>query len=194
HFQPHFHIPLQSGDDFVLGKMRRRYRKEVYKDRVTYIKRMLPHACIGADVIVGFPAEDEQGFNNTVQFIEDLPLSYLHVFTYSERPETIAVKQVDQHLYQPVPKGERSRRNKVLRLLSDKKRSAFYTSHKGQTRPVLWEKSKKQDRMLGFTDNYIKVERPFDSTRAHTIDNVRLGTLLPSGCMSIEETDYISLI
>ena len=194
HFQPHFHIPLQSGDDFVLGKMRRRYRKEVYKDRVAYIKRMLPHACIGADVIVGFPAEDEQRFNNTVQFIESLPISYLHVFTYSERPDTIAVEHVDQDLYQPVPKSERSRRNKVLRLLSDKKRAAFYSSHKGQTRPVFWEKSKKQDMMHGFTDNYIKVERPFNSSLTDTTEDVRLGNLLPSGFMSVEETDYISLI
>ena len=194
HFQPHFHIPLQSGDDTVLGKMRRRYKRVVYKDRVSYIKKMLPHACIGADVIVGFPAEDQERFTNTVQFIETLPISYLHVFTYSERPDTVAVDHVEQNHYQPVPKSERSRRNKTLRLLSDKKKAAFYRAHRGQTRPVFWEASQKGENMYGFTDNYIKVERPFDPERVHTVEEIKLGDLLPSGFMSPAESEYISLI
>ena len=194
HFQPHFHIPLQSGDDTVLGKMRRRYRSDVYKERVTYIKSMLPHACIGADVIVGFPAENQDRFNNTVQFINELPISYLHVFTYSERPDTVAVDHIEQDVYKPIPKQERSKRNKTLRLLSEKKRTHFYKAHQGQTRPVYWEGSKKGDKMNGFTDNYIKVEREFDANRVHTIEHVKLGQLLPSGFISPTENEYISLI
>ena len=193
-FQPHFHIPMQSGDDFVLGKMRRRYKRDVYQDRVSYIKNLLPHACIGADVIVGFPAETHERFQNTVHFIKDLPISYLHVFTYSERPDTTIVEQLSQDVFQPVPKNERSKRNKTLRLLSDKKKAAFYLAHKGQTRPVFWERSNKGDKMFGFTDNYIKVEQTFDPKLVHTIQDARLGNLLPSGCLSIVEREYISLI
>ena len=193
-FQPHFHIPLQSGNDYVLGKMRRRYKRDLYKGRITYIKKLLPHACIGADVIVGFPAECKDRFTDTVQFIDGLPISYLHVFTYSERPDTKAAHQLEENVFDPIPKAERSKRNRLLRLLSDKKKTAFYLKFKGQTRPVFWEGSSKQDRMFGFTDNYIKVERPYAPHLAHTIQDVRLGNILPSGSMSIEENDYISLI
>ncbi|HET6569798.1 MAG TPA: tRNA (N(6)-L-threonylcarbamoyladenosine(37)-C(2))-methylthiotransferase MtaB, partial [Rhodothermales bacterium] len=137
-FQPHFHVPLQSGDDHVLGKMRRRYRRDLYVDRVATIKEKMPHACIGVDVIVGFPAETKERFENTYRFLTDLPISYLHVFTYSERPDTVAVDKRDDMGGAPIPRQERSRRNRMLRILSEKKRHAFYAAHQGEVRPVLW--------------------------------------------------------
>ena len=195
HFQPHFHIPLQSGDDYVLGKMRRRYRRHVYEERVAYIINRMPHACIGADVIVGFPAETQDRFENTFKFIQELPVSYLHVFTYSERPDTHAVLRLENKDFEPVPKPERSVRNKKLRILSEKKRAAFYTHHLGQERLVFWENSNKNGKMNGFTDNYIKVERTFDEARAHTIERVYLDSILPSGHVSARsEDEFISLL
>lgn len=179
-FQPHFHVPLQSGDNHVLGKMRRRYRREVFADRVNTIKHLIPHACVGADVIVGFPAENEARFDETVCFIEDLPLSYLHVFTYSERANTVAVTELEK-IGEPVPKAERSRRNHVLRLLSEKKRHEFYRKHIGTVRPVLWEGAEKNGVMYGFTDNYIKVQRPADSAYEGVIENVFLDSFAPDG-------------
>lgn len=199
-FQPHVHIPLQSGSDEVLAKMRRRYRSDVYRDRVTRIKTLMPHACIGADVIVGFPAESDAHFQRTVDFIEDLPVSYLHVFTYSERPNTTAVDHIERVGGMPVPKQERSRRNRVLRVLSDKKRRTFYDQHIGQTRLVYWESSRRngnngvKDVMHGFTDNYIKVERPFDESRVHTIEDVYLDHIGPSGHMGLASDAFISLL
>src|SRR5690554_5371242 len=179
-FQPHFHVPLQSGDNHVLGKMRRRYRREVFADRVNTIKHLIPHACVGADVIVGFPAENEARFDETVRFIEDLPLSYLHVFTYSERANTVAVTELEK-IGEPVPKAERSRRNHVLRLLSEKKRHEFYRKHIGTVRPVLWEGAEKNGVMYGFTDNYIRVQRPADSAYEGVIENVFLDSFAPDG-------------
>ena len=193
-FQPHFHIPLQSGDNFILGKMRRRYKREIYTDRVARIKTRMPHACIGADVIVGFPGETDVHFETTFNFIADLPISYLHVFTYSERPDTVAVELMDEGSLSPVHKSIRSQRNKKLRLLSKKKRTAFYRVHLGQERPVFWENGQKKDKMYGFTDNYIKVEAPYNATRVHTIEPIVLRDLLPSGHVGTSEQEFIPLL
>lgn len=186
-FQPHFHLPLQSGDDAVLGKMRRRYRRDVYTHRVGRILERLPGAAIGVDVIVGFPAEGTAEFENTRQYIADLPVSYLHVFTYSERPDTVAVDQIARVGGTPIPPGERSRRNRELRLLSTRKTEAFYRAHVGSHRPVLWEGAEHAGRMHGFTDNYVKVSRPFDETRIGTIDDVSLSHLADDGTVAADE-------
>ena len=154
-FVPHFHMPLQSGSDTILKAMRRRYKTELYKDRIDFIKLLMPDCCIGVDVIVGFPGETEERFLETVAFLESLDISYLHVFTYSERENTAAYEMEGV-----VPVAERKRRNKVLRALSDKKRQAFYAGQLGMARPVLIEKSKHQGLMTGYTDNYVKVELP----------------------------------
>ena len=193
-FQPHFHIPLQSGDNEVLGKMRRRYRREVYTSRVERIKQLMPDACIGVDVIVGYPAETPDRFENTFNYLHDLPISYLHVFTYSERPNTVAVAQLDTDNLKPVPKSERSRRNKRLRLLSEKKRLAFYQQHLGESRPVFWEDAQKDGSMQGFTDNYIRVVRPCDAARVHTIETVCLDSITENGHVRIQNDAFVSLI
>ena len=193
-FMPHFHIPLQSGDDIVLAKMRRRYRRQVYSDRVAYIKKAMPDACIGVDVIVGFPAETQERFENTAAFINDLPVSYLHVFTYSERPQTVAVDRLEE-LGGPVPMQERSRRNKRLRLLSEKKRSAFYREHAGSSRPVLWENEVKDDLMFGYTDNYIRVGQPSETALVNTITSVQLGRQMPGAYVEATQQDsFISIL
>ncbi len=193
-FQPHFHIPLQSGDDDVLGTMRRRYRRAVYADRVARILDLMPDACIGVDVIVGFPTETEERFENTYQFLHALPVAYLHAFTYSERPNTTAVDQLDQMGGAPVPKPERSRRNRMLRILSQKKQHAFYRRHLGDTRPVLWESTEKDGVMYGFTDNYVKVQRPFDPARVGTIEEVRLGSMADEGTVVAEDAAFVSIL
>jgi len=172
-FVPHFHIPLQSGDDAVLGAMRRRYRRHVYASRVSRIIETMPEACIGVDVIVGHPGETETHFANTARFLEDLPVAYLHVFTFSERPGTVAAVTKS---FERAPKSVRSARNKVLRKLSRKKQTAFVDNHLGSTRPVLWERAKSGHHMFGFTDNYIRVRRHFDPDRVGTIENVHLAT------------------
>jgi len=193
-FQPHFHVPLQSGDDDVLGKMRRRYRSALYADRVARIKECMPHACIGADVIVGFPAETEARFANTFSFLHELPVSYLHVFTYSERPHTAAVDRLDDMGGTAVPKPERGRRNKKLRILSEKKRQAFYRDHLGTSRPVLWESTEKGGLMYGFTDNYVKLQRPFSADLVGVIEEVRLGAPAPDGTVTAEDAAFLSLL
>jgi threonylcarbamoyladenosine tRNA methylthiotransferase MtaB len=152
-FVPHFHMPLQSGSNAILKMMRRRYRKELYRDRVDRIKTWMPHACIGVDVIVGFPGECNDLFNETATFLADLDVSYLHVFTYSERQNTLAATFSER-----VPMNERRMRNQILRQLSTKKKQAFYRNHMGQVRPVLLEEDKRPGYLSGFTDNYIKVE------------------------------------
>ena len=193
-FQPHFHIPLQSGDDDVLGTMRRRYRRARYTDRLERITRLMPDACIGVDVIVGFPTETEARFDNTYQFLSELPVAYLHAFTYSERPNTPAVDQLDKMGGTPVPKAERSRRNRMLRMLSQKKQHAFYRRHLGTVRPVLWESTEKNGVMYGFTDNYIKVQRPYDAARVGTIEPVRLGSFAEDGTVTAEDAAFVSLL
>jgi len=169
HFMPHFHIPLQSGSNKILALMRRRYLRELYADRVARIKTLMPHASIGADVIVGFPGETEEDFWETVHFLHDLEISYLHVFTYSERENTRAldIKPV-------VPMGVRNERNKILRNLSFQKSQYFANLHAGQTRKVLFERSRDKTLMEGFTDNYIKVTAPYQEQRVNRIVDWRI--------------------
>ncbi|NBC18389.1 MAG: tRNA (N(6)-L-threonylcarbamoyladenosine(37)-C(2))-methylthiotransferase MtaB, partial [Bacteroidetes bacterium] len=192
-FVPHFHIPLQSGDDDVLGAMRRRYRRHVYADRVERIRQRMPDACIGVDVIVGFPAEDEARFENTYRFLNDLPISYLHVFTYSERPDTVAVEHLDRIDGERVPRAERSRRNKMLRVLSQKKQHAFYRAHQDTVRPVLWEGGDHGGVMYGYTDNYIRVQRPSDPALDGQIEEVRLGPFAENGTLLAEDPAFVPI-
>lgn len=169
-FVPHFHIPLQSGNDKILKAMRRRYQRDLYKKRVEWIKAKMPHCCIGVDVIVGFPGESEEDFMDTYHFLNDLDISYLHVFTYSERANTPAIEMSD-----PVPMEIRRQRNEMLRILSHKKRMAFTNPFIGSVRPVLFEHSKEKGMMSGFTDNYIKVTLPEDLKMINQIADVTLG-------------------
>ena len=162
-FMPHFHIPLQSGSNRVLSLMRRRYRKELYKDRIEHIKNVIPHCSIGVDVIVGFPGETEEAFQETYRFLQSLDISYLHVFTYSERPNTHALE-----LSPVVPVQTRNERNKMLRNLSYKKSNAFAERHAGQTRKVLFE-GEKNGMLEGYTDNYIRVMTPFRKEWEHQV-------------------------
>lgn len=165
-FAPHFHVPLQSGNDKQLAAMRRRYRRQLYADRVAYIKQLMPHCCIGVDLIVGFPGETEEDFLETYRFVQELDVSYFHVFTYSERPNTPAADMPN-----PVPLQERRRRNEMLSILSEKKRRYFYEQQLGQVRPVLLEKSKVEGQLSGFTDNYVKVAVALeDSWVNHVVD------------------------
>ncbi len=155
-FMPHFHIPLQSGNDEMLGLMRRRYKRELYADRVAHIKNVMPDACIGVDVIVGFPSESDIHFSDTTNFLEQLDISYLHVFTYSERADTKAL-----HIKPIVPLSVRHQRNKILRSLSYDKMQAFTAQHAGSTRPVLFEQENKAGCIEGYTDNYIRVSAAY---------------------------------
>ena len=173
-FVPHFHMPLQSGNNKQLKMMRRRYKRELYADRVAYIKQQMPHCCIGVDVIVGFPGETEEDFLETYRFINELDISYLHVFTYSERPNTPADEMKDV-----VPIEERRRRNEMLRILSEKKRRHFYSQFIGQTREVLFEASKDKTKCSGFTDNYIRIEIPFDETCPERSRRSLINTIAP---------------
>jgi threonylcarbamoyladenosine tRNA methylthiotransferase MtaB len=196
-FVPHFHIPLQSGDDEVLGKMRRRYKRQRYVDRVNRIKTVMPHACIGVDVIVGFPDETDEQFMNTFAFLEELPISYLHVFTYSERPDTVAVDLVEAGTAAPVPKPVRGNRNAALRRLSEAKRLAFYTSQLGAERRVLWEDSRRNSGtgiMHGFTDNYVKVERENDPSMVNQTETIRLIELTDTASVRAEPASFVSLL
>jgi threonylcarbamoyladenosine tRNA methylthiotransferase MtaB len=157
-FMPHFHIPLQSGNDEILSKMKRRYKRDLYSERVAKIKQLMPHCCIGVDVIVGFPGETETHFLDTYNFINKLDVSYLHVFTYSERDNTEAIT-----LDGKVDYAERKRRNKQLRTLSAKKLHAFYEANLNKEFTVLFEHENKHENMFGFTENYIKISHPFDA-------------------------------
>ena len=156
HFMPHFHIPLQSGSNNTLAAMRRRYKKELYAEKIGLIKLLMPHCCIGVDVIVGFPGETDEDFLETVNFLKELDISYLHVFTYSERDNTHALT-----IAPVVPMQTRNERNKILRKLSDEKMQSFTQQHIGQTRKVLFEHVNKNGMMEGYADNYIKVATPF---------------------------------
>jgi threonylcarbamoyladenosine tRNA methylthiotransferase MtaB len=157
-FMPHFHIPLQSGSNAVLSLMRRRYKRELYAERVKLIKNLMPHCAIGVDVIVGFPGETDEHFQETVAFLENLDISYLHVFTYSERDNTKALE-----IKPIVPINIRHQRNKILRQLSYHKMEAFTALHSGQQRKVLFEGNVKTGMMEGYTDNYIKISMPFNA-------------------------------
>lgn len=168
-FMPHFHIPLQSGSNKVLSAMRRRYKRELYSDRVKLIKTLMPHCAIGVDVIVGFPGETDEEFRETVEFLHDLDVSYLHVFTYSERDNTHALG-----LGPVVPMQQRHERNKILRNLSYRKMQLFTEQHAGQTRKVLFEGHEKNGMMEGYTDNYIRITAPFDAKIVNTIQPWRI--------------------
>lgn len=175
-FVPHFHIPLQSGSDNILKKMRRRYLSDLYENRVRKIKSLMPHCCIGVDVIVGFPGETEEEFNTTLQFLESLPISYLHVFTYSERDNTEAASMAGA-----VPMRERQNRNLILRKLSEQKKNEFYAQHIGHHRWVLLEEEKHGENMTGFTDNYIKVKLPYNPLIVNQIKQLKLSEISADG-------------
>ena len=167
-FVPHFHIPLQSGSNFLLKKMRRKYNTDLYSYRIKLIKKLMPHACIGVDVIVGFPGETEEEFNKTIDYIKSLPVSYLHVFTYSERANTNAPK-----MNEIVPMEIRRKRSKQLRILSLKLKLQFYNENIGYMGKVLFE-SKEDNFLIGFTENYLKVKIPFKPKMINTIQEVRI--------------------
>lgn len=168
-FQPHFHVPLQSGDDQVLGAMRRRYRRQVFAERVARIHQAMEHAAVGADMIVGFPGETPEQFENTARFVEELPLSYLHVFSYSERPGTPSAS-LDAPAVDP---RERSRRNRVLTLLSSRLHHSFAVRHSGTRRDVLWE-APSNGTITGFTDNYLRVRSSSDAFARGDISTITL--------------------
>ncbi len=180
-FAPHFHMPLQSGNNKQLKEMRRRYRRELYAERVAQIKSLMPHCCIGVDVIAGFPGETEEDFLESYRFIQELDISYLHVFTYSERPNTPAFSMDGV-----VPMAERRRRNEMLNILSEKKRRHFYEQQLGQTRPVLFERSKEEGMIAGFTDNYVKIQAPLDAAWVNHVVPVELTNLSPEGTVHIQ--------
>lgn len=185
-FVPHFHIPLQSGSDNILKKMRRRYLTALYREKVSRIKSAMPHACIGVDVIVGFPGETDEDFLNTYNFLNEIDISYLHVFTYSERDNTLAADMENS-----VPLAVRKERNKKLRILSEKKLRHFYESQKGSLQRVLFESDNKSGWMHGFTRNYVKVRIPFDAALINTEMDCRLENISDDGSMDITIEDYI---
>ena len=180
-FVPHFHIPLQSGSNLVLKNMRRRYMRELYEERVAVIKQQMPDACIGVDVIVGFPGETEALFLETFNFLNTLDISYLHVFTYSERPNTLAAS-----MQNAVPKTIRTKRSKLLRGLSVKKRRAFYESQLGSIRTVLFEGENKSGYIHGFTENYVKVKMPWNPTLVNTLHEIELTKIDGDGLVRFE--------
>jgi threonylcarbamoyladenosine tRNA methylthiotransferase MtaB len=177
-FMPHFHIPLQSGSNRILKLMRRKYLRELYAERVAHIKNVMPHCCIGVDVIVGFPAETDEDFLETYNFLKELDISYLHVFTYSERANTRALK-----IEGFVPMDVRKERNKMLRILSEKKKQLFYLQHEQTVRTALWEAEHDNGIMYGFTDNYIKVSTPFNEDLINNIQTVQLKNVSSQGVM-----------
>lgn len=180
-FVPHFHIPLQSGSDRILQAMRRRYRSDLYRERVEKIKELMPDACIGVDVITGFPGETDEEFQVTYDFLKDLPVSYLHAFTYSERANTTAIR-----LEEAVPKEVRYERTKMLRVLSHKKKKAFYQEQIGTTREILVEAEEDAGMMNGFTENYVKVKIPFDESLINTVKTVKLTAIDRDGLVKVE--------
>jgi len=180
-FVPHFHIPLQSGSDTLLKKMKRRYMSGLYVDRVTQIKQVMPNACIGVDVIVGFPGETDALFLETYNFLTELDISYLHVFTYSERDNTPAAEMDGA-----VPLKVRKKRSKMLRGLSAKKRRAFYESQLGNTLEVLFEGENKEGYIHGFTENYVKVKMPWDPSYVNTLHRVTLSEIDEDGLVRFE--------
>ena len=180
-FVPHFHIPLQSGSNEILKKMKRRYLRELYVSRVAKIREVMPDACIGVDVIVGFPGETDEHFLETYYFLNDLDISYLHVFTYSERDNTEAVLMDGV-----VPDAVRAKRSKMLRGLSAKKRNAFYASQLGKEKTVLFESDNKQGYIHGFTENYVKVKAPWDPSLVNTLHKVKLTKIDADGMVRFE--------
>jgi len=183
-FVPHFHIPLQSGSDHVLKQMRRRYDTELYADRIKHIKQEMPNACIGVDVIVGYPGETEAEFLKTYDFLNGLDISYLHVFSYSERDNTTAVR-VTENI---VSKEDRAKRSKMLHILSDKKKRAFYETQVGKSGTVLWEAEEDGGMMHGFTENYIKVKTAFDADKVNSFEQVMFNEIDRDGVMKVAVT------
>ncbi len=170
HFAPHFHIPLQSGNNDVLKIMHRRYTRELFEERVRHIKRVMPQAFIGVDCMVGVRGETKAYFDDYVAFIEQLPVSQLHVFTYSERAHT---RMLEMEL-EIVPMAERHRRSKILHTISEQKLADFYASRKGEKAIVLWESKHEGDQMSGFTENYIKVSRPYKKEKVNTFEEITI--------------------
>jgi threonylcarbamoyladenosine tRNA methylthiotransferase MtaB len=185
-FVPHFHIPLQSGSNEILGKMKRRYQREVYTDRVTNIRQVMPHACIGVDVIVGFPGETDEHFLETYNFLNEMDISYLHVFTYSERDNTEAATMEGV-----VAMNVRNKRSKMLRGLSVKKRRAFYENQIGTNRTVLFESENKEGYIHGFTENYVKVKTPWNPELVNTLHKINLTKIDEDGSVRIEFLNYV---
>ncbi|MBP5515997.1 MAG: tRNA (N(6)-L-threonylcarbamoyladenosine(37)-C(2))-methylthiotransferase MtaB [Bacteroidales bacterium] len=174
HFLPHFHIPLQAGSDKVLSMMHRRYNTAFYASLLAKIKTLMPDACIAADIMAGFNGETDEEFDKVLEFIESLPISYLHVFTFSERPNTAALRmegRIDIH--------HRREHSRILQTVSDRKKQEFYMQNQGTVRPVLWESDVKDGMMYGFTDNYIRVRRPHNPSLVNTITDFTLTTFIP---------------
>ena len=188
-FVPHFHIPLQSGSNDILKRMKRRYLRELYAERVQKIKEVMPHACIGVDVIVGFPGETDEHFLDTYHFLNALDISYLHVFTYSERDNTEAI-----HLEGVVPGNVRAKRSKMLRGLSVKKRRAFYESQLGTTRTVLFEAENKEGYIHGFSENYVKVKTPWNPHLVNTLHEVVLDRIDEDGLVRLNIVNQLAEI
>ena len=187
-FVPHFHIPLQSGSNEILKLMRRRYLRELYVERVARIRKTMPDACIGVDVIVGFPGETEEHFRETYEFLLGLDISYLHVFTYSERADTPAASMEGA-----VPMSVRQKRSKMLRSLSVKKRRQFYQSQLGTARTVLFEGENKMGYIHGFTENYVKVKAPWDPALINTLHQVTLSEIDSDGLVRFRESEAVQL-
>ena len=185
-FVPHFHIPLQSGSNKILGLMKRRYQRELYTERVAKIKAVMPNCCIGVDVIVGFPGETHDDFLDTYQFLNELEISYLHVFTYSEREQTEAAEMKGI-----VAGSQRADRSKMLHILSDKKRRAFYESQIGSVAEVLFEDDQKSGFMHGFTKNYVKVKAKYDPVMVNEIKTVKLIELSADGEVEVAEIQEV---
>jgi threonylcarbamoyladenosine tRNA methylthiotransferase MtaB len=187
-FVPHFHIPLQSGNDSLLKAMRRKYDTKLYQERIQYIKKLRPDACIGVDVIVGFPGETAARFKETVDFLKNLDVSYLHVFTYSERANTTAKKMSDA-----VPMSERKERSKILHLLSDRKKRHFYEKNKGSQRKVLFEDENHNGYIHGFTENYIKIKTPYQKALSNSFCDVLLEHLDRDGIYKVNTESTIDI-
>ncbi|HEY1025530.1 MAG TPA: tRNA (N(6)-L-threonylcarbamoyladenosine(37)-C(2))-methylthiotransferase MtaB [Sphingobacteriaceae bacterium] len=185
-FVPHFHIPLQSGSNKILGLMRRRYKRELYAERVSKIKSLMPECCIGVDVIVGFPGETREDFIETYNFLNGLDISYLHVFTYSERENTPAAEMPDA-----VPGSTRAERSKMLHILSDKKRRSFYETQLGKKEEVLFESDIKDGYMHGFTRNYVKVRAKYDPVLVNEIKRVELVSIASTGDVDVCEPEEV---
>lgn len=185
-FVPHFHVPLQSGSNKILRKMRRRYLRELYEDRVSKIKTLMPHCCIGVDVIVGFPGETHEDFLETYHFLNELPISYLHVFTYSERANTPAAE-----MDAVIPIKERQQRSKMLRGLSEKKKRQFYEESLGQTATVLFEDDIEGGMMHGFTENYVRVAAKYDPMLINELKVVTLKSINDKGFVEVEEAEMV---
>jgi threonylcarbamoyladenosine tRNA methylthiotransferase MtaB len=185
-FVPHFHVPLQSGSNTILRKMGRRYLRELYVDRVTKIKTLMPHACIGVDVIVGFPGETDELFLETYNFLNELDISYLHVFSYSERANTRAAE-----MDEIVPIKKRNERSKMLRILSEKKRRKFYTENLGKTFTVLFEEDVENGKIHGFTENYIRVAVKYDPMLINELKLLTLDQINEHGNVEALEPDFV---